>query len=242
LAAIVGKSSVAIFPTLLAGGWIWHAQMPVFEEFGLTVHAEPDAYVAIQSQPTIEGIEAYCRRFLNERQGPWILIGNSLGGFVSLRLAQEMGDQVLGVVVSGSPGIGEMTNLGIGTRAMLSPTYASSIRDKLFADPSRVSDELLTYALSHLKGPVTAKAGVRLLRSLRSIDVTDELKDVHCPVSMIWGAHDQVTPGARWRDAVADLPNYQFNEINDAGHSPMFETPDAFNGALRSFLTQVLKA
>jgi pimeloyl-ACP methyl ester carboxylesterase len=157
--AIVDKPSVAIFPTLLAGGWIWQAQMPVFEQLGLTVHAEPNAYVAIQSQPTIEGIEAYCRRFLSERRGPWILISNSLGGFVSLRLAQEMGDQVLGLVVSGSPGIGEMTNLGIGTRAMLSPTYAQSIRDKLFADPSRVNDELLAYALSHLKGQSLPRQG-----------------------------------------------------------------------------------
>lgn len=32
----------------------------------------------------------------------------------------------------------------------------------------------------------------------------------------------------------------EFREIDDAGHSPMFEQPDAYNAALAAFLVSVV--
>ncbi len=198
-----------------------------------------EAAVNVPAAPTVAGFTGFCRAFLEAREGPWILAGNSLGGLAALTLSREMPDQVRAVIASGVPGLGEMSNLGIGTTAMLSPTYARSIRDKLFANPEVVTDEMIQRALDQLKGASAAKAGVRLMRSLRTVDVSDDLAQVVAPTALIWGEEDRVTPGNRWREAVAGLTPFSFKAIAGSGHSPMFETPLAFNAELQRFLETI---
>ena len=190
----------------------------------------------LPATPTMDGVEAVCAQILAEQGAPCLLIGNSLGGFVAMRLAVRHPDRVTGCVVSGSPGLGPMPNLGIGTKAMMSPLYARMVRDRIFADPSRVSDEVVRTALDAIAEPRAAKAGVRLLRSLRGIDIRETLDAIERPTALIWGDMDRVSPPQLWREAAVTNPYLHFTAIEGSGHSPMYETPEAFNLILSNYL------
>jgi 2-hydroxy-6-oxonona-2,4-dienedioate hydrolase len=229
-----------IFPTLLVGTWCWAHQRAVFARHGLTLRQFDTPFVMADCDPSMEGIEARCAELLEACDGPALLAGNSLGGFVALRLALRFPDKVLATVISGSPGLGPTPNLGIGTKAMMSPTYANLVKDKIFADPSRVDDETVALALGRIAEPRAAKNGIRLLRSLRGVDMAPEIARLTVPTAMIWGAEDQVSPPPPWREASEPNPHVRFFEIAGSGHSPMYETPDAFNVILDGFLLETL--
>ncbi len=225
-----------IFPTLLVGPWCWDAQRSILQRHGYEVDTVDQPLVMLPTTPTIEGVEAVCAQRLGEDGAPCLLIGNSLGGFVAMRLAVCFPDRVSGCVVSGSPGLGPMPNLGIGTKAMMSPFYAMMVRDRIFADPSRVSDEVVQSALGAIAEPRAAKAGVRLLRSLRGIDIRETLVAIEKPTALVWGSLDQVSSPRLWREAAATNAHLHFTAIDGSGHSPMYETPEAFNAVLDDFL------
>jgi 2-hydroxy-6-oxonona-2,4-dienedioate hydrolase len=229
-----------IFPTLLVGTWCWERQSAVFARHGLTLRQFDTPFVMADCEPSVAGIEARCAELLAACDGPAVLAGNSLGGFVALRLALRYPDKVLATVISGAPGLGPTPNLGIGTKAMMSPTYANMVKDKIFADPSRVDDATVAFALERIAEPRAAKNGIRLLRSLRGVDLAPEVSRLATPTAMIWGAEDQVSPAPLWREASEPNPHIRFSQIAGSGHSPMYETPDAFNTILDGFLLEAL--
>ncbi len=55
------------------------------------------------------------------------------------------------------------------------------------------------------------------------------------PVLVITGTDDALFPAPLVLDSAAQLAHAETVEIPDAGHSPYFERPEAFNAALLAF-------
>lgn len=69
------------------------------------------------------------------------------------------------------------------------------------------------------------------------------LAGVACPVLVVTGDRDPVTPPARSREIHAALPAHaRFVEIADAGHGAYRDQPERFESALRDFLADVIPA
>lgn len=66
-----------------------------------------------------------------------------------------------------------------------------------------------------------------------------ELAALGLPVLVLTGDQDPVFPPALLQDSAAQIPGAEFVVIDDAGHSPYFEQPDAFNTALLDFFSRV---
>lgn len=64
----------------------------------------------------------------------------------------------------------------------------------------------------------------------------DAVAALAVPVLFIAGTHDQIFPARLLEKSAALIPGARFVEIADAGHSPYFEQPAAWNEALLSFL------
>jgi len=64
----------------------------------------------------------------------------------------------------------------------------------------------------------------------------DAIAALAVPVLFIAGTHDQIFPAPLLKGTAALIPGARFVEIPDAGHSPYFEQPAAWNDALLSFL------
>jgi pimeloyl-ACP methyl ester carboxylesterase len=61
-------------------------------------------------------------------------------------------------------------------------------------------------------------------------------KTIACPVLLISGADDAVSPPASGEGLAGDLPNGKFLRLQDCGHWLPIEQPTAVNEALRAFL------
>jgi len=85
-----------------------------------------------------------------------------------------------------------------------------------------------------LPDPVTAAA---LLDLLAGQDQRGLLPQIACPVMVIHGAQDQVTPVAAGRELAARLPRGWFHELAATGHAPCWTRPMAVAQAVREFCT-----
>jgi pimeloyl-ACP methyl ester carboxylesterase len=59
---------------------------------------------------------------------------------------------------------------------------------------------------------------------------------------MIWGDHDDITPLAQADDFRSLVPFASLKVLNDVGHIPQIEDPDAFNVALTDAVRQIVSA
>ena len=66
-----------------------------------------------------------------------------------------------------------------------------------------------------------------------------DFDDLNIPVLFIAGEYDQIFPASMLRDSANRIRGAQFVEIPDAGHSPYFEQPAAWNLALLEFLAPI---
>jgi len=76
----------------------------------------------------------------------------------------------------------------------------------------------------------------QLLRTLGEVTYGDEqLAQLRIPTLFIVGSDDEIFPPAWIADAAARVPGARVAVIDDAGHSPYFEQPDAWNRLATSF-------
>ncbi|MBS7806023.1 alpha/beta hydrolase [Variovorax sp. PCZ-1] len=62
------------------------------------------------------------------------------------------------------------------------------------------------------------------------------LEDIQCPMLLITGDEDVVTPLASARELMARVPQARLEVLNKCGHWPMLERPDQCQRILRDFL------
>lgn len=178
-------------------------------------------------------------------RGPVHFAGNSMGGFVALRLAARRPDLVKSVIALGSSGDAEANKASFAAvLAELAASGGTNLKETLsgifFGQSSLASvDFAQTRALwvEHLQGLDTfaAETGAGVVYRSR---ILDELAHSRIPVLAIAGAEDPVYPMPH-SQAIADrAPLGEMATIDNAGHSVALEQPDATNTVLRAFLNR----
>lgn len=184
------------------------------------------------------------------------LIGNSLGGLISLRLALSEPARVVALVLVDSAGLGQAVNPvftsvkvpGLGEAAFpfwRTPAGAYhrawARAGLLFARPGCVPPEWLAEQCRLALSPGYLEAHLTALRSLvdpggqREV-MLDRLPLLKIPTLVVWGARDRVFPESQAREAVARLREGSLALFADCGHMPHVECPDRFVAALDDFL------
>lgn len=207
--------------------------------------------------------------FIKEQiQRPTILVGNSLGGYVSLSCAAAAKEWVAGVVLLNSAGaFSDTTPLGaqstsplmqlirLGVRSLLQQPWfsyllfqfvrrRSQIRKTLlqvYVDKSAVTDQLVEeiYRPSCDDGAAHVFASVFSSRQGRPVD--ELLLQIACPLLAIWGTGDP------WMDCAGRSQKFRtyYPQLQEvflaAGHCPHDEAPQLVNAAIRSWVGTVVK-
>ncbi|MGD1916927.1 MAG: alpha/beta fold hydrolase [Phycisphaerales bacterium] len=186
---------------------------------------------------SIDGVTALTIDFLEQSfDHPVVLVGNSFGGHVALRVALQRPDLVRGLVLAGSSGLIE--------KSMVSDIQLRPSREwlerkigELFYDPSthmRRSDiERAHQQLSERGG---ARAMVRLSRSARKNHLGSRMSGILAPTLLIWGKQDIVTPPEAAQQFAGMLPKSKLVWFDRCGHVPMMEHPEPFARELTEFV------
>ncbi len=198
---------------------------------------------------------------LIERTGrgvPAAVVGNSTGGAVALRLAVTHPELVSRLVLVDPAGVGQgvpswwrlvrfeplvrlasFVPLSLTPRPVLEHVIGEAYRRMAFADPGNVSERSVRLFAERLN------SRARIHRFLRNAhDVVDafegEVQRIEAPLPVpvlaLWGRQDRLVP---LHDALALLERIgglEVRIIEDAGHSPQLEAPEAFLDAVRPFL------
>jgi len=113
-----------------------------------------------------------------------------------------------------------------------------STMERWFTPPFRSSPAAKRIAELILATPVAGYVGCG--RAIMGLNTTARLKDIRLPVLAITGEQDGAAPGTR--HIGASIPGAKFVGIPQASHIANVEQPEAFNRALREFLSSPASA
>jgi pimeloyl-ACP methyl ester carboxylesterase len=170
------------------------------------------------------------------------LVGNSFGGTLAFQLASR------------HPGVARSV-VGIDTYAGWSGSFSPAVvAQRLEASLPDLELPPAEVAAKWITGFVTPEAptpmkdelrsiiagfkpeGMRtMIRSLAETDLREELKVLHLPTLLIWGAQDLRSPLTVAHDLKARLEGSRLVVLEGAGHLAHVEAADRLNAELRSF-------
>lgn len=178
-------------------------------------------------------------QFLDEHHhGPAILVGNSFGGHVALRIAHARPDLVKGLILAGSSGLIERTMVK-GAPVRPSREWLAEKIGELFYEKSAMNPGDIDRAHKLLNERGGARAMVKLSKTARRDNMTDDLGEIECPTLLIWGRQDIVTPPSAGQGFTELMPNARIVWLDNCGHAPMLEAPVPFASAIREFLDEL---
>lgn len=189
---------------------------------------------------SIDGATALTIRFLEQTtQGKGtVLVGNSFGGHVALRIALERPDLVSGLVLAGASGLIEKTMV---SDIQIRPSRAWLDRKigELFFDHAKMNQGDVDRAHLALSDRGGARAMVKLSRSARRNHLGDEIHRITAPTLIIWGRQDVVTPPEAAEQFLANIKGSRIVWLDQCGHAPMIEKPDEFAEAMLEFADEL---
>ena len=190
---------------------------------------------------SVDGVEELTSRFLGVHlDSPAVLVGNSFGGHVALRVALRRPDLVRGMVLAGSSGLIERSMV---REVQIRPSREWLARKigELFYDPMHVREADLDRAHRELTHREKARAMVRLSRTARRNHLGQQIGRITAPTLLIWGRNDVVTPPEAAEEFARLLPDARLVWFDRCGHVPMVEKPDEFAAAMIRFVDELDK-
>ena len=192
-------------------------------------------------------------------RGRAVVVGNSLGGCVALRLAEKKELKLAGIVPVAPAGLdmapwlriieahpliqGILKSPVAVPETVLRRTVAEVYKRVAFHKPGSVDSKAIDSFTSHFADP---KIVARYLATGRAL--YPELKDpfrlerIACPVLVVWGEQDRMVLSKGAQRVVDALPNTRVELLDHCGHCPQVECPERFTELLLGFPAPALAA
>ncbi len=196
-------------------------------------------------------VDEFCRR-LNLHQ--CVLVGNSMGGFITAEAAIAQPDWVERLVLVSAAGISsayvrrEPAEAVARVLAAMGPASTRlrgialrrwrlryALYKNVFYAPQDLRPELL-WEFSN--GASQAPALMSALTGLLGYDHVDRLEQVGVPTLIVWGRNDRVIPAADALEFERHVSGSRLVVFGRCGHVPMAERPVRFNRLLDGFVAE----
>ena len=173
-------------------------------------------------------------------------VGLSFGGRVLQQLAAGWPERVRRMVLGGTSAGGELHFSGnANAHAALrlasganQEVWATEIAPLLFgrAYVEQYPERIHSLARWRARYPVNPVGIARQWEAWDSFNMGDQIGEIACPVLILHGTDDALSPVVNATALVEHLPNAELCLMEGIGHSPNVEDPDGFNEAIRRFL------
>lgn len=190
-------------------------------------------------QVSVMGLVDFTTKFVEYKGYDKVhLLGNSLGGHVALLYALAHPERIGSITLTGSSGLFESA-FGSAFPKRGDYEYIKNKTAETFYNPNVASKELVDEVFDIVNDRNKAIRVVATAKSAVRHNLADKLHKVKVPTLLIWGKQDTVTPpfvGEKFHELISDS---RLHFIDECGHAPMMEKPEAFNAILDDFLKEV---
>ena len=170
------------------------------------------------------------------------LVGNSLGGRISLALAEEHPDRIARMVLMGSPGVGMTVTDGLRALRGYEPSpenMRALLLDYFAVDPSIITDELVA---TRYRASVETWDAYRAMffdprHAGNELGITEEqVRAITTPALLVHGREDRVVPPEVSWTMVNLLPDADLHVFARCGHWTQIERAAEFTELVGNFL------
>ena len=228
---------LVLLPALLCDADLYRAQLDAVADI-------VDARVIVASESSLA---RSAEVVLAQTPPRFALGGTSAGGNLALEVLATAPERVAGLWLTGT-----------NAAAHSDPAGARALSDRARAGRFEEVVDVLAARCIHTAGPrsrdalatlramaLRAGADVFLRQNeavITRVDRTHVFKTLTGPALFLWGRHDQFSPPER-AHAYADVtPNARVVVVEDSGHLPTLEQPDAATRAVRAWLEALRRA
>jgi pimeloyl-ACP methyl ester carboxylesterase len=178
---------------------------------------------------------------------PVILVGNSIGGAVSVRYANQHSEYVRALVLCDAGGLAPPLDDNLkgfvesyvqffetGSRGdpKFGAAFAEYYRKILIEKPALAERDRIVRSAYEI-APILVQAWQSFARPEESL--WDVLPAIRCPVLLAWAKDDTTIPLDVHRPIFERFPNHHL-EVFAGGHAAFLEDPDQFEQKLRQFI------
>ncbi|MFF8186812.1 alpha/beta fold hydrolase [Microbacterium sp. NPDC016588] len=173
----------------------------------------------------------------------FLYAGVSLGGATGLELALRHGARLraAAIVASGAK-LGDAeswTARAAQARMQSTSSLIIGSAQRWFAPESMARRPELSGRLLHALQDADDESYARCCEALAAYDVRSSLGEIGVPVLAAWGEFDAVAPEEKAVEIASGVAHGRTVRIDDAGHLPPAEQPEAVASVLRSFFATV---
>jgi pimeloyl-ACP methyl ester carboxylesterase len=219
---------------------------------------------------SVQANVAVVKRFVDEVAGaPVVLVGNSMGGMISILVAGERPDAISSLVLLDPAVPGPRRALDplvalmfavyaiplVGERFLAKRRARTSIRERVIETlklcgvdpdtvPSTVIDRSVTLLDERADVEGMDKAFLVAARSLLKLLVDPRryrkaMSSLRLPVLLVHGDRDRLVPVAAARDIARRHPAWRYLELAGVGHVPQLQKPQELAAAMVGWLAEI---
>ena len=176
-----------------------------------------------------------------------VVCGLSMGGYIALRAAERHPERIKAFVLCDTKSTADSDEARVGRAKSMQfmfthgvDKFADTFAGAVFA-PATIKQQpaLVEQIKSTIRATDASTIAATLMALAARTDTTASLDQLTCPLLIIVGEQDALTPPSDSEAMLAAAPGATMIVIPDAAHLSNLENPESFNRALLGFLESI---
>jgi pimeloyl-ACP methyl ester carboxylesterase len=227
------STPILLVPGLNCSPRLYAAQIPALWRLGP---------VMVADHRRGETMAEIARRILAAAPSRFRLAGLSMGGYIALEIMRQAAGRVVKLALLDTSARAETPEQTERREKLIALAEAKRFLEvnnvlwPVLVDPSRQKDVALRADIDKMAEETGAEAFVRQERAIIGrADSRPTLGGIKCPVLMVVGEHDQLTPPTHAKEIAQEIPGARFVILASSGHMSPMEKPEEVTRLLVDF-------